>query len=91
MVDISIVDGVINRLISGGYHIVGILHVENPHSGGAQKIWRSSADSAPRISTAIDVAYNMSGSRHCWWIIGLSPIFGVEEVEALAKNKGTVI
>lgn len=34
------------------------------------------------ISTAIDVAYNMSGSRHRWWIIGLSPIFGVEEAFA---------
>eukprot|EP00435_Cladocopium_sp_Y103_P032374 s1972_g8.t1 len=34
------------------------------------------------ISTAIDVAYNLSGNHHRWWIVGLSPIFGVEEAFA---------
>lgn len=38
-----------------------------------------------RISTGIDVAYNLAAPdgttpRRRWWIVGLSPIFGVEEV-----------
>ena len=36
----------------------------------------------PRISTAVDVAYNIDsfdGKTSRWWILGLIPIFGVAE------------
>ena len=48
-----------------------------------------------RISTGIDVAYNLAAPdgttpRRRWWIVGLSPIFGVEEVRFTVYG-GTVV
>ena len=49
-----------------------------------------------RISTGIDVAYNLAAPdgttpRRRWWIVGLSPIFGVEEVVQFTVYGGTVV